>query len=108
MATGYIDEEIETYFTDLERDKHKLSYLLIIREPNQFKKFTAIIDGPPNTPFEGGKFEIDFVIDEKIFPGKGSPDIKMNTTIYHPNISGRGEIVIDLITKDWSDEVTFI
>jgi ubiquitin-protein ligase len=50
----------------------------------------ASIEGPPDTPYEGGVFWIIIRISES--DPFGPPLMKFQTKIYHPNISPQGEI----------------
>lgn len=50
-----------------------------------FKKWTAYILGPEDSPYEGGLFKLNIIIPEN-YPFK-SPTIAFDTKIYHPNIS---------------------
>ena len=55
-------------------------------EQDEFDPFLihAIIDGPIETPFEGGKFKLELFC-PKDFPHR-PPKIRCITKVYHPNI----------------------
>ena len=57
----------------------------------------AIIDGPPDTPYQGGKFMLDIFFPEK-YP-YAPPVIKFATKVYHPNISFFGKICLDTLKE---------
>ncbi|KAJ1891064.1 hypothetical protein LPJ66_007130 [Kickxella alabastrina] len=62
-------------------------------------EINACIDGPTDTPYEGGKFHVRLTIDER-FPETPPKGIFM-TKIFHPNISEQGEICVSTLKKDW-------
>lgn len=49
--------------------------------------FTGYITGPPDTPYEGGKFAISIELPDK-YPFK-PPKMTFATKIWHPNISSQ-------------------
>ncbi|KAJ2666022.1 ubiquitin-conjugating enzyme E2 S, partial [Coemansia sp. RSA 1285] len=59
----------------------------------------ATIDGPKETPYEGGKFLVRLTIDDN-FPDTPPKGIFV-TKIYHPNVSEKGEICVNTLKKDW-------
>lgn len=62
-------------------------------------KVLASIEGPPETPYEGGVFWITVRLSEKDV--MGPPLMRFHTKIYHPNISPQGHICADYKEK-WS------
>jgi ubiquitin-conjugating enzyme E2 S len=64
----------------------------------------AVITGPEDTPFYGGKFKMKLVISED-YPNS-PPQGFFLTKIFHPNISTNGEICVNTLKKDWNSTVT--
>ena len=60
----------------------------------------AVITGPSDTPYEGGKFHLDIMFPEE-YPFK-PPSIKFDTKVYHPNISYGGAICVTILKTGWS------
>lgn len=63
-------------------------------------KWTATIQGPIGTPYQGGIFTltIDFTDEYPFKP----PRIKFETKIFHPNIDKYGSICLDILKGQWS------
>ena len=73
--------------------------------PENIHKWKAIIFGPPETPYEGGSFEleINFPNDYPFRP----PHCRFTTKIYHPNINAEGGICVDILKPtSWSPALT--
>ena len=64
----------------------------------------ATLIGPSESPYEGGIFTLDITFPEK-YPFK-PPKIKFLTKIYHPNISKKGLICVDILKTNWSPALT--
>ncbi|KAJ7055647.1 ubiquitin-conjugating enzyme/RWD-like protein [Mycena amicta] len=67
-------------------------------EDNMFD-LTGIIQGPEGTPYAGGYFRVKFSFTEE-FPA-APPKCRFVTKIFHPNVSGAGEICVNTLKKDW-------
>jgi len=60
---------------------------------------TGIVEGPADTPYEGGYFRVKFSFTDE-FPS-APPKCRMLTKIFHPNVSSSGEICVNTLKKDW-------
>jgi ubiquitin-protein ligase len=61
----------------------------------------AYIEGPPQTPYEGGIFALSLSLSDR-YP-LAPPACRILTKIYHPNIDSRGEICLNVLTSEgWS------
>jgi ubiquitin-conjugating enzyme (huntingtin interacting protein 2) len=61
--------------------------------------------GPPDTPYEGGKYHIDIKIPSD-YPFR-PPVMKFDTKIWHPNVSSvTGAICLDTLGTAWSPVLT--
>jgi len=58
------------------------------------------IEGPKDTPYEGGMFRVKLFIPSE-FP-QIAPKGFFITKIFHPNISEKGEICVNTLKKDWN------
>lgn len=64
-------------------------------------EWTALIRGPPSTPYSSGVFTLSIAI-PPTYPTK-PPVIKFQTKIFHPNVSWKdGEICLDVLKDQWS------
>jgi len=65
----------------------------------------ATIDGPPNSPYEGGRFSLKFLFP----PGYpfSAPKVTFLTPVYHPNIDPTdGTISVDILLTQWGPYMT--
>lgn len=90
-ATLRINKELQL----LQKSPHQ-----IIPDETNILNLTCVIDGPPNTPYEGGKFVVKVVLPPE-YPFR-YPKAKFETKVYHPNVSTSGEICLESIQKTWS------
>mmetsp|Transcript_18210 Transcript_18210/g.21026 ORF Transcript_18210/g.21026 Transcript_18210/m.21026 type:complete len:169 (+) Transcript_18210:98-604(+) len=64
-------------------------------------RWTALLQGPEETPYEGGVFQlkIECGSDYPMAP----PKVHFLTKIFHPNVHFRtGEVCLDILQKEWS------
>ncbi len=78
--------------------------VIIETENDNIYKWIIIMDGPVNSPYEGGKFtlSIDFPSNYPFSP----PLINFITRIYHCNINNSGGICLDILKDQWSPALT--
>ena len=73
------------------------------KEENLYE-WSAVILGPPDTPYEDGEFKLDINFPSN-YPFK-PPKVDFKTKIYHPNINDRGVICLDILKGNWSPALT--
>jgi ubiquitin-conjugating enzyme E2 S len=78
--------------------KHPYGVSIIINEEDVLD-IQAEIDGPIETPYEGGLFRVKFQLASE-FPNV-PPKGYFMTKIFHPNVSEKGEICVNTLKKDW-------
>ncbi|KAL3079353.1 hypothetical protein niasHT_037683 [Heterodera trifolii] len=65
----------------------------------------ATIKGPPESPYEGGTFNMDIVF-RRDYPFT-PPIVKFEMPVYHPNVSKQGAICLDVLkTMQWAPSLT--
>jgi len=75
-----------------------------IRPTNASKSilhWTALLRGPPDTPYEDGVFQLSIQcgMDYPLSP----PSMTFKTKVFHPNVHFRtGDICLDILKKEWS------
>ena len=67
-------------------------------------KWKAFINGPKDSPYEGGLFELELIFTNK-YPFQ-PPKVVFLTKIYHMNINGSGQICLDILKDNWSPALT--
>ena len=92
------------------RVKKEIEDLTVKNKTNEFKvsqvngelfHWKAVIKGPPDTVYDGGKFQIDILSPDE-YPYQ-PPKMKFDTKIWHPNVSSvTGAICLDILKKEWS------
>lgn len=67
---------------------------------NNITRWTGYIEGPKDSPYEGGKFPIEMNFDSS-YPVK-PPSVKFTKFVFHPNIYRDGKICIDILQNKWA------
>ena len=75
-------------------------------EPTEDNKryFMITIEGPKDTPYEGGIFRLEMFLTDK-YPMK-PPKCRFLTKIYHPNVDKLGRICLDVLKDKWTPALT--
>lgn len=64
-------------------------------------RWTALLRGPKETPFEGGVFQLSIRCGQD-YP-LAPPTITFVTKVFHPNVHFKtGEVCLDILKKEWS------
>lgn len=98
MATKRIKKEIRDFLNS------PVEGIEITPSDSDIFKWVVTLDGPKETPYEGGKFDIDvaFPCD---YPWK-PPVIKMLTPCFHVNVNEEGFICMDILKNSWTPALT--
>jgi len=75
----------------------------IIPNEENITDIQALIEGPSDTPFQGGIFKMKLVLGPD-FP-QSPPKGYFLTKIFHPNVSKNGEICVNTLKKDWKADL---
>ena len=86
-----------------ELTRNPLEGIRIVFNDDDITSVQADIDGPPGTPYHGGSFRLRLVLGKNfpISPPKGF----FVTKIFHPNVGRNGEICVNTLKKDWSQDL---
>jgi len=93
----YITKEIK------ELVEKPLEGIHVIVNDDDITELQAVIDGPADTPYVGGRFRVKLALD-KDFP-QSPPKGFFLTKIFHPNVSARGEICVNTLKRDWKPDL---
>jgi ubiquitin-protein ligase len=74
-----------------------------LSEIRDMTKFTIILNGPKDSPYENGKFKLNIKIPQD-YPDD-PPVVKIMTKTYHPNIKD-SNICLDILDNNWKPTYT--
>lgn len=75
----------------------------IPNDDDKIGEIHAEIEGPPETPYQGGAWRIKLVLGQD-FPNS-PPKGFFLTRIFHPNIAKNGDICVNTLKRDWKPEM---
>jgi len=102
MATQRIKREFNEV---IKSDEAQKCFITIALKGDNFRTLKGTIAGPPDTPYEGGTFELDINVSET-YPFN-PPKVKFVTKIWHPNVSSvTGAICLDILKDQWAAAMT--
>ncbi|KYQ91702.1 ubiquitin-conjugating enzyme E2 S [Tieghemostelium lacteum] len=106
MSSGEVlpNEVIKRVFKELkDLTVNQLEGITLIPCESDVTNIEAIITGPTGTPYEGGYFRAKLILCPE-FP-KVPPKANFLTKIFHPNVSKKGEICVNTLKKDWTEDL---
>eukprot|EP00252_Welwitschia_mirabilis_P005786 TRINITY_DN1637_c0_g1_i1.p1 TRINITY_DN1637_c0_g1~~TRINITY_DN1637_c0_g1_i1.p1 ORF type:complete len:162 (-),score=23.86 TRINITY_DN1637_c0_g1_i1:208-693(-) len=88
-------------YKEVQRDKSADPDIKLSCDENNIFRWTALIKGPTDTPYQEGAFQLSINIPEQypLVP----PQVRFITKIFHPNVHFKsGEICLDILKTAWS------
>ncbi|CAI9734616.1 ubiquitin-conjugating enzyme E2-22 kDa [Octopus vulgaris] len=102
IAEQRIKREFREVISSEEVEKCRIRVELV---NDKYDELKGEIAGPPETPYEGGKFQLEIKIPET-YPFN-PPKVRFVTRIWHPNISSvTGAVCLDILKDQWAAAMT--
>jgi len=76
----------------------------IFPAPDNLQFWRVLIEGPTDSPFEGGVFALNVVIPDN-YPFH-APRITFETPIYHCNVNDSGKICLNILQEHWNPQLS--
>merc|ERR1719486_1770937 len=76
----------------------------IFPAPDNLQFWRVLIEGPTDSPFEGGVFALNVVIPDN-YPFH-APRITFETPIYHCNVNDSGKICLNILHEAWNPQLS--
>ena len=92
------------HYREIEKNPPPYCYAQPVDPSKDLTNWIGWIDGPEESPYYNGRFSLSLKFPSD-FPFK-PPEMKFVTAIYHPNISSKGEICLDILHSQWSPALT--
>jgi ubiquitin-conjugating enzyme (huntingtin interacting protein 2) len=100
IAAARVRREINEF-----QKKDDCQGIILNLDGNDLMKLRGEIDGPPDTPYAGGKYQLAIEI-PSTYPFN-PPKVKFTTHLWHPNISSvTGAICLDILASRWAAAMT--
>ncbi|CAL1128249.1 unnamed protein product [Cladocopium goreaui] len=75
--------------------------ILLELDGDSFEQWRAVINGPQESPYEGGRFQLKILCSAS-YP-YAAPQVSFETKVFHPNVNfNTGELCVDILKTDWS------
>ena len=108
MGASNRNRRLQKEIQDILKDAHSGITITTASGSTEFTDLTHFHGhflGPPDTPYEGGKYDVDIRITAE-YPFK-PPEMRFVTRIWHPNVSSQtGAICLDTLGQQWSPVLT--
>ena len=74
---------------------------ITVIDPNNITRLDIRIAGPEGTPYEGGLFHFEMILDRDTFPCQ-PPEVVLRTKIYHPNVINQiGQLDLQILNPHY-------